>query len=257
MARTLKQKLAQREPVKGLFCCSYSPQAVEALGDMGWDFLLFDNEHTPNQAINLHHQLCALKGTGTEPVLRLPMVDEFVIKSALDLGVKALMLPNVNTAQDVERLVRHAFYPPIGRRGIGGTMRATRYGKDKAYLSEANQDICLLVQIESVQAVQGLDAILDASDRIDGIFLGPHDLAADMGLIGQPTHPQVVQRCVQAIERAQARGVPAGILCAPHDIPVFRAAGASVFVLGSDLGLMVQGASQCLSGFQQFLEQKD
>lgn len=257
MAHTLRQKLAQGEVVKGLFCCSYSPQAVEALGDMGWDFLLFDNEHTPNNAINLHHQLCALKGTGTEPMLRLPVIDEFVIKSALDLGVSALMLPNVNSAQDVQRLVRHAFYPPIGRRGIGGTMRATRYGKDKAYLSEANQDICLLVQIESVQAVEGLDAILNASDRIDGVFVGPHDLAADMGLLGQPTHPQVVQRCVQAIERAHSRGVPAGILCAPSDIPVFRAAGASVFVLGSDLGLMVQGASQCLNGFPQFLEKKD
>lgn len=257
MAHTLRQKLAQGEVVKGLFCCSYSPQAVEALGDMSWDFLLFDNEHTPNNAINLHHQLCALKGTGTEPVLRLPMIDEFVIKSALDLGVSALMLPNVNSAQDVQRLVRHAFYPPIGRRGIGGTMRATRYGKDKAYLHEANQALCLLVQIESVQAVEGLDAILDASEHIAGVFVGPHDLAADMGLIGQPTHPQVVQRCVQAIERARSRGVPAGILCAPSDIPVFRAAGASVFVLGSDLGLMVQGASQCLNGFPQFLDKKD
>ena len=257
MTNTLKQKLARREPVKGLFCCSYNPQAVEALGDMGWDFLLFDNEHTPNNGINLHHQLCALKGTCTQPVLRLPMIDEFVIKSALDLGVSALMLPNVKSAQDVERMVRYAFYPPVGQRGIGGTMRASRYGKDKTYLNEANQGLCLLIQIESAQAINELDAILAASENIDGIFLGPHDLAADMGLIGRPTHPKVVQRCVHAIEHAQKLGVPAGILCAPQDIPVFRAAGANIFVLGSDLGLMVQGASQCLRGFPQFLEQKD
>ncbi|WP_043003751.1 HpcH/HpaI aldolase family protein [Comamonas testosteroni] len=251
IATSLKQKLQSGRQVAGLFCCTYSPQISEALGEIGLDFLLFDNEHTPNNAVNLHAQLCALKGCGTEAVLRLPMVDEFTIKLALDLGVRSLMLPNVKTPEEVQRMVRFAYYPPQGQRGIAGSVRAARYGRDLHYLQEANQQTSLIIQIESLQGVENLEAILQSSSHVDAVFLGPHDLAADIGLLGQPRHERVVALCVQAIRTATRLGKASGILCAPQDMAVFQEAGARMFVLGSDMGVLLNSAAQLLQRFEE------
>jgi 4-hydroxy-2-oxoheptanedioate aldolase len=253
---SLKQKMQSGQPVVGLFCCTYSPQISEALGEMGLDFLLFDNEHTPNNAVNLHAQLCALKGSGTEAVLRLPMIDEFTIKSALDLGVRLLMIPNVKTVEDVQRIVRYAYYPPIGQRGIAGSVRASRYGQNRQYLHEANEQASLIIQIESQEGAANLEAMLQQFPQVDAVFLGPHDLAADMGLIGQPTHERVVALCLEAIQTATRLGKAAGILCTPQDMPTFQAAGARIFVLGSDMGVLVNAASQLVQRFEELTSSK-
>lgn len=240
MSATFKQKLRSGEVLTGMFCCSYSPQVTEVLGHAGLDFVLFDTEHTPNSAINLHAQLCALAGRSTAAVVRLPMIDEFTIKSMLDLGVQSLMLPNVKTPADIERLVQYSFYPPLGKRGIAGSVRASAYGLNKEYLHQANDGLALIIQLESQQGIDNLGAMLQQFNAIDAVFVGPHDLAADMGLLGQPTHPLVVEQSIRAVRMASSLGRASGILCTPADVAIYRAAGASVFVLGSDIGTLAQ-----------------
>ena len=251
MGTTFKQKLRSGEVLAGMFCCSYSPQVSELLGQVGLDFVLFDNEHTPNHAVNLHSQLCTLAGQPTAAVVRLPLIDEFIIKSALDLGVQSLMLPNVKTNADIERLVQYSFYPPLGKRGIAGSVRAAGYGLNKDYLHQANEGVALIIQIESLEGIDNLTSMLEQSDRIDAIFLGPHDLAADMGLLGQPNHPQVVEQSMRAIGLAQRAGKASGILCAASDVAMYRAAGASMFVLGSDIGTLAQATRSLTNEFKK------
>lgn len=251
MNSTFKQKLRAGELLAGMFCCTYSPQVAEILGNVGLDFVLFDNEHTPNTAVNLHAQLCALAGQPTTAVVRLPMIDEFIIKSALDLGVQSLMIPNVKTLADIERLVQCSFYPPLGKRGIAGSVRAANYGLNKEYLHQANDGISLIIQIESLEGIDNLCAMLEKYDVIDAIFVGPHDLAADMGLLGQPNHAQVVEQCLRAIKISKSLGKTSGILCAPSDVAMYQASGASVFVLGSDIGTLAQTIKSLTNEFKK------
>lgn len=256
MTNSFKQRLRSGEILAGIFCCSYSPQVTELLGHVGLDFVLFDNEHTPNNAVNLHAQLCALAGQSTAAVVRLPMIDEFIIKSALDLGVQNLMIPNVKTTADIERLVQYSLYPPLGKRGIAGSVRASSYGLNKEYLHQANGGISLVIQIESLEGIDNLSAMLEQCDAIDAVFVGPHDLAADMGLLGQPNHPQVVGQSMRALGIAKRLGKASGLLCAPSDAPMYQAAGASVFVLGSDIGTLAQTTKSLTNEFKKSVSNK-
>ena len=256
MTTTFKQRLTSGEILAGMFCCTYSPQVSEILGNVGLDFLLFDNEHTPNNAVNLHAQLCALAGQPTVAVVRLPMIDEFIIKSALDIGVQCLMIPNVKTCADIERLVKYSFYPPLGKRGIAGSVRASTYGLNKDYLHQANDDISLIIQIESLEGIDNLAAMLNQFDAIDAVFIGPHDLAADMGLLGHPTHPKVVEQSMRAIDIANSLNKTSGILCGISDVAKYQAAGASVFVLGSDIGTLAQTTKSLTNEFKKSLNIK-
>ncbi len=252
MSVAFKQKLHSGHVLAGMFCCSYSPQVSEVLGHTGLDFVLFDLEHTPNSTINLHAQLCALAGGSTQAVVRLPMIDEFTIKSALDLGVTSLMLPNVKTRAEIAHLIQYSFYPPLGKRGIAGSVRASTYGLNKDYLHQANDGIALIIQLESLQGIDNLEQMLHESNAIDAVFVGPHDLAADMGLLGQPSHPQVVEQSLRAIRMAKRLGKASGILCAPSDVAIYRDAGANVFVLGSDIGTLAQTTRSLANALKNF-----
>lgn len=242
MRNHFKARLQACEPQFGLFVVSNALQNAEALAGSGFDYLCFDLEHSPSSTPALHAQLAAVAGTGTACVARLAGLDLSAFKHHLDLGVDALMVPNIHTPEQAREAVRYTRYPVDGGvRGLGGTMRATRYGRDKAYFAEAAANTCLLVQIESAQGLRNLDAIC-AVDGVDLLFFGPADLCADMGHMGQPGHPEVVAAIEAGIRRVRALGKPCGVLAADPDCQRYLDAGASMVILGSDLGLMVRGA---------------
>jgi 2-keto-3-deoxy-L-rhamnonate aldolase RhmA len=242
MQNRFKSRLLAREPQFGLFIVSNALQNAEALGGSGFDYMCFDVEHSPSSTPALHGQLAALAGTGTASVVRIAGLELAAIKHYLDLGADALMVPNINTAEQAAEAVRCTRYPAAGGiRGMGGTMRATRYGRDKGYFAEAANNACLIAQIESREALRNLDAIC-AVDGVDLVFFGPTDLSADMGHMGQPGHPEVVAAIEAGIRRANALGKPSGVLAGDPDCQRYLEAGATMVILGSDLGLMVRGA---------------
>ena len=242
MQNRFKTRLLAREPQFGLFIVSNALQNAEALGGSGFDYMCFDVEHSPSSTPALHGQLAALAGTGTASVVRTTGLDLAGIKHYLDLGVDALMIPNIHTAEQAIEAVRYTRYPAAGGiRGMGGTMRATRYGRDKGYFAEAANNVCLLAQIESREGLRNLDAICAVSG-VDLLFFGPTDLSADMGHMGQPGHPEVVAAIEAGIRRAHELGKPSGVLAGDPDCQRYLAAGATMVILGSDLGLMVRGA---------------
>ena len=237
-----RQRLLAGHPQFGLFVVSYALQNAEALSHSGFDYLIFDVEHSPSSTPALHAQLAAVAGSGTATVVRVTGLDLASFKHYLDLGVDALMVPSIDTAEQAREAVRYTRYPAAGGiRGMGGTMRATRYGRDKGYFAAAAQNTCVLIQIESRAALANLDAIC-AVDGVDLVFFGPTDLSADMGLMGQPGHPDVVTAIEAGIRRARALGAGAGILAGDPDCQRYIDAGATMVILGSDLGLMVRNA---------------
>lgn len=236
-----KRLVLEGHPQHGIFCVSNALQNAEVLGHSGFDFVVFDLEHSPQSMPQLHAQLAAFSGGGGAAIVRVPRLDLTVFKHCLDLGVNALMVPNVNSAEDARTAVSYTRYPPEGLRGLGGTMRVTRYGRDKAYFQRANENCCLIVQVESRQALRQLDEIC-AVPGVDMAFFGPADLSADMGHMGQASHPDVVQAIENGIRQARARGVAAGVMATGPDCARYLQAGATMVILGSDLGLLVRGA---------------
>lgn len=242
MRNTFKARVLARKPQFGLFVVSNALQTAEALAGSGYDYLCFDVEHSPSTTPALHAQLAALHGSDTASVVRVAGLDLAAFKHYLDMGVDALMVPNVHTAAIASEAVRYTRYPSAGGvRGMGGTMRSTRYGRDKTYFAEAADNTCVVAQIESREGLHNLDAIC-AVDGVDLVFFGPTDLSADMGYLGQPGHPEVVAAIEAGIRRAQALGKPSGVLAGDPDCQRYIEAGATMVILGSDLGLMVRGA---------------
>ncbi|MEO7150323.1 MAG: aldolase/citrate lyase family protein [Burkholderiaceae bacterium] len=236
-----KARLLANTPQWGLFCCSYSLQIVEALRPSGFDFLIFDAEHTPGSLPLLHAQLVALAGSSTEAIVRVPEISLAAFKLYLDLGVTGLMVPNVDSAEQARTAVSYTRFPPEGRRGMAGSVRATDYGRHPGQLQQTIERVSVLIQVESRAGLDSVDEIA-AVDGVDAVFLGPNDLAADLGHLGQPAHPQVVGLLKDALRRIRRAGKAAGVLCSEADAGTYAAAGASVLALGSDLGLLVRAA---------------
>lgn len=248
----LKAHLRARVDLVGIFCCSYSLQAVEALVPSGFNFLLFDAEHTPQTLPQLHAQLVALAGSQTAAIVRVADINLADFKRYLDLGVDGLMVPNVNSVQEAEMSVLFTRYPPRGVRGIAGTVRASRYGRDTGYLVDVENRFSLIVQVESLRGMENLPAIA-AVDGVDAVFIGPVDLAADMGHLGQPEHPEVIAQVTQGLAQIRAAGKSAGVLASEAGSAAYRQAGANMIAMGSDLGLMVRAADALAERQRQFI----
>ncbi len=206
-----KQLLRQGRQQIGLWNTLGSALVTELLGGSGFDWLCLDTEHSPNDVLTILPQLQALSASPTAVVVRPAWNDTVLIKRYLDIGVQTLLIPYVQNETEAKAAVLATRYPPQGVRGVSGTARATQFGRIKDYAETASAELCLLVQVETLTAIDRIEAIAEV-DGVDGIFVGPGDLAASMGFAGQLNHPQLVAAVEAAIGRIVAAGKPAGIL---------------------------------------------
>lgn len=222
-----------------------SPITTEVLGLAGFDWLLLDGEHAPNDVGTFIPQLMALKDSTSAPVVRPPWNDAVIIKRLLDSGFYNFLIPFVESEAEARAAVAATRYPPAGIRGVSVSQRHNRYGTVPDYLAKVNDNVCVLVQIESNAGVRAIDAIA-AIDGVDGIFVGPSDLSAALGHLGNAGHPEVQQSIRDVFDRARAAGKASGIL-APVEADARRYIewGATFVAVGSDLGLF-RNATQSL-----------
>lgn len=195
----------------GLWNTIPGPVAAELLAGAGFDWVMIDTEHSLTDLPETLGMMQAMAGYPVSSLVRLAANDPVLIKRALDLGAQTLMVPYVQTVEEAKRAVEAMRYPPRGIRGMGGTTRATRYGTVTDYVARAEQELCLLVQVETAATLPLIEAIA-AVDGVDGLFIGPNDLSATMGLPGQVGHPVVVAALEDALRRIDATGKAAGIL---------------------------------------------
>ena len=241
---------AAGRPLAGMWVCSGSPLVAEICAGAGLDWLLIDAEHSPNGLESILAQLQAVHGYPVHPVVRPPVNDTVVIKQYLDLGVQNLLVPMVNSAAEAEAAVAATRYPPHGVRGVGSALaRAARWNRIPDYLARASETVSVTVQIESVAAVAAVEEIL-AVDGVDAIFLGPSDLAASMGLLGQQEHPRVRAAVEHCLAAATAAGKPAGVNAFnPETARAYLAAGAAFVLVGADVALLARSSEALAAAY--------
>lgn len=247
--RQLLQSSGSHPPI-GTWIGSASPLLAEAMGCAGFDWLLVDMEHAPLDVPGVVQVLQALGGSKALPVVRVPWNEAVVVKRVLDAGATTVMFPFVQDADEARRAVAATRYPPEGVRGMAGTNRATRFGTVPNYHRNANQNIGVVVQIETPQAIERLDDIA-AVAGVDALFVGPADLSAALGHIGQLTHPAVLELMARAVQRCKARGMPVGTLgSSPEAVAQYRAIGFDFVAISSDIGFAMRGAQAAIASLR-------
>lgn len=234
----------------GLWQSLCSNIAAEICSDSGFDWLLLDTEHSPNEIPDLLSQLQAIeKGTAT-PIIRPAWNDAVLIKRCLDIGAQTLLVPYVQSVEEAKAAVAATRYPPQGIRGVSVAARASRYGRVPGYLTKANEEICVLVQVETRQSLDAIEAIARV-EGVDGVFIGPSDLAASLGHLGNPQHADVQAAMKDAVERLTKVGKPAGILTGNEDEARRYIDWGYLFVaVGSDVGLLAKSADTLAKKFK-------
>lgn len=247
---TLKRALMAGRVQIGLWSSLSSNITVEVVAGAGFDWLLLDTEHSPNEVPMVLSQLqAAMEGTA-QPVVRVPWNDFVTIKRYLDIGTQSFLVPYVQNAQEAEAAVRATRYPPRGIRGVATVSRASRFGRVKDYFAHADDEICVVVQLESREALRNLEAIA-AIDGVDGLFIGPSDLAADMGHLGNAGHPEVQEAIEDAFERIQAAGKAAGFLTPDTNLAQrWIDQGCLIAAVGADIGILARGAEALAARFK-------
>jgi 4-hydroxy-2-oxoheptanedioate aldolase len=248
---TFADRLAASDrPLVGMWVCSGSPLIAEVAAGSGLDWVLIDGEHSPNGLESILAQLQAVAAYPATPLVRPPYGDVVTVKQYLDLGAQNLLVPMVDSAEHAAEMVRAVRYPPAGVRGVGSALaRASRWNRVEDYLADAAGLVSLTVQIESEAGVEHVDEIL-AVDGVDAIFVGPSDLAASMGLLGQQEHPDVVAAAEHCIRAAVAAGKPAGVNAfAPAVADRYLAAGASFVLVGADVAMLARGSEALADRF--------
>lgn len=196
---------------RGIWCTIRDPLVAEMLADCGFDWLMFDTEHSPMDPISVLPMLQAIAPYPVTPIVRPGSLNPAEIKKLLDIGAQTILVPYVQSAEEAAQAVAAVTYPPEGIRGVSGITRATRFGRIPGYHSRARDEICLIVQVETVEAIARIEEIA-AVPGVDAIFVGPADLAASLGFAGQPNHPTVTAAVLDSIRRITTAGLPAGIL---------------------------------------------
>ncbi len=248
----LKQLLQSSggHPPIGTWVMSASPLVAEAVGCAGFDWAVIDMEHAPLDVMGVVQMLQAVSSTKMLPVVRVPWNEAVVVKRVLDAGASTLMFPMVQTATEAERAVAATRYPPEGMRGVAGMSRGSRFGTAPHYLKTANKHVGVIVQLETPDAINRLDGIARVKG-VDALFIGPADLSAAMGHIGEVQHPAVMELMTQAVQRCKALGMPVGTVGdTPELVTQYRAAGFDFVAIGSDLGLMMRGARSAIAALR-------
>lgn len=246
-----KRRLLKGEAQYGLWLGMSQTISAEICAGAGFDWLLIDAEHGPNDLRSILPQLQMIAPYTSHPVVRPSHGDDVLIKQVLETGVQTLLIPMVETAEQAEGLVRAMRYPPHGIRGVGSALaRASRWGRIGDYLRQADNEMCLLVQVETVTGMHNLDAIR-AVDGVDGIFFGAADLAASMGHLGNANHPDVVAAIEDGLRRTSAAGTFGGVLCTDKPlIERYRAAGARFIAVGVDVLLLAAATSRLCAEYK-------
>ncbi|HXU42335.1 MAG TPA: HpcH/HpaI aldolase/citrate lyase family protein, partial [Burkholderiales bacterium] len=220
----------------GLWSSLSSNYSVEVIAGAGFDWILLDCEHSPNDLESLLTQLQAAAPYPAHPVVRVPWNDMVNIKRVLDVGAQSLLIPYVSTAEEARAAVSYTRYPPAGARGVAGTTRATRFGRVKDYAKRAHEEICVLVQVETQAALDNIEAIC-ALDGVDGVFIGPADLHASLGYTGEIANPKVKPMIDEAIRRIRKAGKAPGILTPNEaDAKHWLGCGGLFVAVGADVG---------------------
>jgi len=237
---TFKHAIAAGRQQIGLWCSLASNYSVEVVAGSGFDWLLLDTEHSPNEIPDVLRQLQATMENKVHPIVRPAWNDMVLIKRFLDMGVQTLLLPVVNTAEEAAAAVAATRYPPRGVRGFSGSSRSSRFGRINDYHTRCENEICVLVQVETQKGLDNLDAIV-ATEGVDGVFIGPGDLSAAIGYVGDQNNPAVVEKIVDMIRRIRAGGKAAGILTPDEGLARrYMEAGTTFTAVGSDIGLLAR-----------------
>lgn len=245
-----KRAILTQQRQIGLWCSLCSPIAIEIVSYSGFDWLLLDTEHAPNDIGDILAQLQAAQAGPTSCVVRLAWNDMVLMKRYLDLGAQTLLLPFVQTRDEATRAVEFSRYPPNGVRGITRSSRASHYGRVRNYLDHASEEICLLVQIETREALEQIHAIATV-DGIDGVFIGPNDLSASLGHLGNPQHPEVQAAIKDASTALRKIGKAAGILTSDGEEALkYISWGFSFVAVGSDVGILSKNSDTLAKRFR-------
>jgi 4-hydroxy-2-oxoheptanedioate aldolase len=244
---SFKTALAARRPQIGLWLSMADPYLAEVSATAGFDWLLIDGEHAPNDLRSTLAALQAVAPHAAQPVVRAVQGETALIKQLLDIGAKNLLVPMVDTADQARALVSATRYPPLGIRGVGSAVgRASQWSARTDYLDIADEEVCLLVQVETVKALTNLTQICEV-DGIDGVFIGPADLAASMGHRGRPGHPEVQAAIEAAMRTIVASGKAAGTLTSdPKLARRYLELGCTFVAVGVDV-LLFAGAARKLA----------
>jgi 4-hydroxy-2-oxoheptanedioate aldolase len=243
---TFKARLLAREQQVGIWSSLASANVVEVLTQSGYDWIMLDAEHAPNEVAMVIEQLRTVEQSNMPALVRPPVNDAVIIKRLLDIGAQTLVIPMVDSEEDARRAVAASRYPPAGIRGVSTATRANHYGRDNDYFEQANDQVCVVVQIETVTALRNLEAIASV-DGIDALFIGPSDLAASLDQLGNNKHPDVQKEIYSALERCHAAGKPMGILM-PDAIfaAEYVRSGFDFVAITTDITLLRTGAEAAL-----------
>jgi 4-hydroxy-2-oxoheptanedioate aldolase len=236
----------------GLWSGLCSNITSEIIAGAGFDWIVIDTEHAPNEVPGLLSQLQAMSKGTAEPVVRCSWNDPVQIKRILDVGARSLLVPFVQNAEEARRAVAATRYPPRGIRGVSVAPRANLYGRVADYHRAAHESTCVLVQVETRTALGEIQAIASV-EGVDGIFIGPSDLAADFGHLANPRHPDVQMAIADGCARIRAAGIAAGILTADRDEAVrYLESGFTFVAVGSDVGILARGSEELVAQFKQW-----
>ncbi|RFS34491.1 4-hydroxy-2-oxoheptanedioate aldolase [Acinetobacter sp. SWAC5] len=250
-----KRKLKTQQQI-GLWVGLADAYGAEIAANAGYDWLLIDGEHAPSDLRTTLSQLQSIAAYPSQAVVRPPIGSVQLIKQLLDIGAQTLLIPMVESVEQAELMVKAVRYPPEGVRGVGATLaRATRWNSIPDYYATAHENICLLIQIESVEGLANLDDILKV-EGIDGIFIGAVDLSATMGYEGNPNHPEVQKAVIDAIQCIRASGKAAGILSTQHEATEqYLALGTEFVAVGVDTSVLMQSLRTLLQRYKPDVEE--
>ena len=248
---TFKHNLQQGKLQLGMWLGLANSYTAELLACTGYDFLLIDGEHAPNDVRSVLPQLQAIAPYNSAPVVRPNYNDPVLLKMYLDIGAQSFLIPMIQNKEQAIAALRATRYPPEGIRGVGSALaRASRWNNVEGYLHKANEEICVLVQVETKEAVDNLDEILSV-EGVDGVFIGPADLSADMGYMGNPNHEQVVKTIEECVKKIKTAGKAPGILMANEQMAKhYIELGALFVAIGVDTTLLSTAAKSLLSKYK-------
>jgi 4-hydroxy-2-oxoheptanedioate aldolase len=248
---TFKARLRAPGAQIGLWLGLADPYAADIVGGAGFDWLLIDGEHAPNDVRSVLAQLQVLAPHRSHPVVRAPIGDAVVIKQLLDIGAQTVLVPMVESAEQAQALVQATRYPPAGVRGVAGALvRASGFNRRRDYLHAADEQVCLLVQVETRRGLDAVDAIA-ATEGVDGVFVGPADLAASLGHLSQSGHPEVQAAIDHVIDRVRAADKAPGILTLDvEQAHRYIARGCRFVAVGTDVTVLVRGTDALVAAFR-------